>query len=53
MKRPIPQALKDEAVALYLESDLSAREVAERYNVTERTLLRWVRIHRAQERVMA
>ena len=48
MIRRIPQELKDEAVELYLTSELPAREVAARYGVCERTFFRWVADYRAR-----
>ena len=48
MIRRIPQELKDEAVEIYLTSELPAREVAAQYGVCERTFFRWVSDYRAR-----
>ena len=42
MSRPEKQSIKDEAVRMYLETDMRAATVAEIYGVTEQTFMEWV-----------
>lgn len=44
MSRPEKQSIKDEAVRMYLETDVRAATVAEIYGVTEHTFMEWVEL---------
>lgn len=37
-----PQSLKDEVVAVYIESAASLRELSEKYGVANPTIWRWI-----------
>ena len=46
VRRFASEELRAEAVQLYLESDLTAQQVADKYGIVVRTLMRWVQEHR-------
>ena len=46
MRRPYPPEVREEVVRLYLESDLTGQEVADKFGISLRTLHHWVCLHR-------